>query len=76
SERAFPSADPGGNGFAAGSMPSPNVGAGQPVIPPPTAFYPGGQGYAAPQSQLVVNPDPGRGLSSVTIEYEEDKEPE
>ncbi|EBR0130240.1 conjugal transfer protein TraB [Salmonella enterica subsp. enterica serovar Ajiobo] len=76
SERAFPSADTGGNGFPAGSMPSPNAGASQPVIPPPTAFYPGGQGYAAPQSQLVVNPDLGRGLSSVTIEYEDDKEPE
>ncbi|ETO41110.1 TrbI/VirB10 family protein, partial [Morganella sp. EGD-HP17] len=75
SERAFPSADTGGNGQT-GGMPTLNTGAGQPVIPPPTAFYPGGQGYAAPQSQLVVNPDLGRGLSSVTIEYEDDSEPE
>lgn len=76
SERIYPSENTAGTGLTAGGMPSPDAGASQPLIPPPTAFYPGGQGYAAPQSQIVVSPEIRRGLSSLSVEYEKEADPE
>lgn len=55
-----------------GALPSPNGQASQPVIPPPTAFYQGGQ-YPVGQPQINVNPALKQGLSSMTIEYEDEK---
>ncbi|MEX6385483.1 TrbI/VirB10 family protein [Providencia hangzhouensis] len=55
-----------------GTIPTPNGQASQPIIPPPTAFYQGGQ-YPVGQPQINVNPVLKQGLHSMTIEYEEDK---
>lgn len=55
-----------------GTIPTPNGQASQPIIPPPTAFYQGGQ-YPVGQPQINVNPALKQGLHSMTIEYEEDK---
>ncbi|MEY0216603.1 F-type conjugal transfer pilus assembly protein TraB [Providencia rettgeri] len=55
-----------------GGMPAPNSQASQPIIPPPTAFYQGGQ-YPVTQPQINVNPVLKQGLSSITIEYEDEK---
>lgn len=55
-----------------GTIPIPNGQASQPIIPPPTAFYQGGQ-YPVGQPQINVNPALKQGLHSMTIEYEEDK---
>ena len=54
-----------------GTIPTPNGQASQPIIPPPTAFYQGGQ-YPVGQPQINVNPALKKGLHSMTIEYEED----
>lgn len=54
-------------------LPAPNGHASQPLIPPPTAFYPAGQPYMAGQSQVTINPALKQGLSSMTIEYDADK---
>lgn len=77
SERIYPSENTAGSGagLPVGGRPVPDLGASQPEIPPPTAFYPGGQGYAAPQSQIVVSPEVRRGLSSLSVEYEKDADP-
>lgn len=75
-EQIYPSPDTGNTGLTVSGKPAPNFGASQPVIPPPTAFYPGGQGYAAPQPQIRVSPEVRQGLSSVSIEYEDDTPPE
>jgi len=56
-----------------GTLPTPNVQANQPIIPPPTAFYQGGQ-YPVGQPQINVNPVLKQGLSSMTIEYEDEQE--
>ena len=55
-----------------GTIPTPNGQASQPIIPPPTVFYQGGQ-YPVGQPQINVNPVLKQGLHSMTIEYEEDK---
>ncbi|MEY0599537.1 F-type conjugal transfer pilus assembly protein TraB [Providencia alcalifaciens] len=55
-----------------GTIPTPNGQASQPIIPPPTAFYQGGQ-YPVGQPQINVNPVLKQGLHSMTIEYKEDK---
>ena len=57
-----------------GTLPTPNVQASQPIIPPPTAFYQGGQ-YPVGQPQINVNPVLKQRLSSMTIEYK-DEQPE
>lgn len=56
-----------------GTLPTPNAQASQPIIPPPTAFYQGGQ-YPVGQPQINVNPVLKQGLSSMTIEYEDEQE--
>ncbi|HHE6471506.1 TPA: TrbI/VirB10 family protein [Providencia rettgeri] len=56
-----------------GTIPTPNGQASQPIIPPPTAFYQGGQ-YPVGQPQINVNPVLKQGLSSMTIEYEDEQE--
>lgn len=58
-----------------GAMPTPNGQVSQPIIPPPTAYYPAGQ-LPMGQSQIHVNPALKQGLSSMTIEYEEEAEPD
>ncbi|WP_265494767.1 TrbI/VirB10 family protein [Providencia heimbachae] len=54
------------------TLPTPNLQANQALIPPPTAFYPAGQ-YPTGQPQINVNPALKQGLSSMTIEYEDEK---
>lgn len=56
-----------------GTLPTPNTQASQPIIPPPTAFYQGGQ-YPVGQPQINVNPVLKQGLSSMTIDYEDEQE--
>lgn len=55
-----------------GALPTPNAQASQPIIPPPTAFYQGGQ-YPVGQPQINVNPVLKQGLSSMIFEYKDEQ---
>lgn len=71
-DQIYPPPETGNGSLPVNGKPAPNYGASQPAVPPPTAFYPGGQGYPAPQGQIVVSPEVRQGLSSVTIDYGEE----
>ncbi|HHR5813722.1 TPA: TrbI/VirB10 family protein [Providencia alcalifaciens] len=48
-----------------------NAQVSQPIIPPPSAFYPAG-GLPMEPSQIHINPALKQGLASMTVEYEDD----
>ncbi|CAG9436715.1 TrbI/VirB10 family protein [Providencia alcalifaciens] len=54
---------------------TPNAQASQPMLPPPSAFYPTGD-LPMGQSQIHINPVLKQGLSSMTVEYSDDAIPE
>lgn len=68
-DNALPSPQP--QSLPVGQVPTLNTGSNQPIIPPPTQFYPSGQ-YPVGQPQININPVLKQDLESMTFEYEGD----